>query len=236
MIANRRRTSRLAAFLALSSVVAAACGRGSGAVHSDTSTAQAAPVAGADTSTTIRGTVASVSPASVVVTTDSGSVTVALSQPLQLYDREPGTLADVKENSFIGVTSVKQADGTEKATEIHVFAEDLRGLGEGSRMMTADTNGNRMTNGAVSGSGSRMTNGSASPSRMSNGSVASASGSTYVVRYAGGSQTVTVPPNTPVTELKATTKTLAVGDQVYLIARKAADGSLSARKALLTGK
>jgi Domain of unknown function (DUF5666) len=234
MIANRRRTLRPAACFALSTVIAAACSRGPAPVHADSTTAQPTPVAGADTSIMIRGAVASISPTSVVITTDSGSVTVALPKPLQLYDREPGTLTDVKENSFIGVTSVKQPDGTEKATEIHVFAEDLRGLGEGSRMMTADTGGNRMTNGAVSGS--RMTNGAVSPARMSNGSVASASGSTYVVKYAGGSQTVTVPPNTPVTELKATTKTLAVGDQVYIMARKAADGSLSAQKALLTNK
>ena len=228
MIANRRRTPRLAAFLALSSVVAAACGRGSGAAHSDTGTAQASsppPVPGTIRQRSGR-TVAVASPTSVVVTTDSGSVTVALPQPLQLYDREPGTLADVKDNSFIGVTSVKQADRHREGHRSPCLRRGPpRARREGnSDDDVADTNGNRMTNG------------SASPARMSNGSVASASGSTYVVQYPGGSQTITVPPNTPVTELKATTKTLAVGDQVYLIARKAADGSLSARKALLTGK
>ncbi len=49
----------------------------------------------------------------------------------------------------MGVTSVKQADGTELATEIHIFPEELRGLGEGSYMMnlTAGGDNNRMTNG-----------------------------------------------------------------------------------------
>jgi len=93
-----------------------------------------------------------------------------------VYDREPGKLADVKDNSFVGITTVKQPDGSEKATEIHIFPEELRGMGEGSRMMAQNPAGGRMTNGAVSSS--RMTNGAATQSRMSNGSVASANGST----------------------------------------------------------
>lgn len=91
-----------------------------------------------------------------------------------------------------------------------------------------------MTNGAVTGS--RMTNGAASQSRMSNGSVASANGSTYVVQYAGGSQTIKVPPKTPVTEIKSTSKTLAAGDQVIILAKRGADGSLTANKGMLAGK
>jgi hypothetical protein len=89
-----------------------------------------------------------------------------------------------------------------------------------------------MTNGAVSGS--RMTNGAVSGSRMSNGNVASTNGSTLVVQYAGGSQTITVPPNTPVTEIKVVSKALAAGDRVVIPATRAADGSLSTNRALLT--
>jgi len=43
---------------------------------------------------------------------------VTLTQPFQLFARAPGDLANVKDSSFVGVTSVKQSDGTEKATEI----------------------------------------------------------------------------------------------------------------------
>jgi len=145
-------------------------------------------------------------------------------------------MSHVKEGSFIGVTTVKQADGSERATEIHVFPEELRGLGEGSRMMApAGTGGaSRMTNGNVSPS--RMTNGTASQSRMSNGSVSSANGSSLVVQYAGGSQNVTVPPNTPVTELKIASRDLAVGDQVAVLVKKGPDGSLTADKAISTAK
>jgi hypothetical protein len=226
MVPNFHHTPRQLAVLILATAATAGCSRGSAPVPSDTTSAQAAPAAAADTSAIVRGAVTSVSATVLVIKTDTGTVTVNVVQPFQVYASEPGRLADVKDNSFIGVTTVKQPDGAEKATEIHIFAEALRGLGEGSHMMTEDT----------SGGGHRMTNGAVSASRMSNGNVASTNGSTYVVQYPGGSQQVTVPANTPVTEIKATTKTLAAGDQVFVMVKKGADGSLSASKALLAGK
>ena len=42
-------------------------------------------------------------------------------------------LADIKDNSFIGVTGMPQADGSQKAVEIHIFPEPMRGTGEGHR-------------------------------------------------------------------------------------------------------
>ena len=103
-------------------------------------------------------------------------------------------------------------------------------------MMTPDQSAaaSRMTNGNVTAS--RMTNGTASQSRMSNGSVSSTNGSSLVVQYAGGSQSVTVPPNTPVTELKPASRELAAGDQVAVLAKRASDGSLTSDKAISTAK
>ncbi len=217
----------------------AACG-GSGSAH------HARYGNGAPASMTlVRGSVTSVSPGDLVVQTATGSVAVKLTQPFRVYERVPARLADVKDNEFIGVTTVKRADGAEQATEIHIFPEALRGLGEGSRMMTQTASGGRrMTNGAVAGSrmtngavsGSRMTNGAVSGSRMSNGSVASSNGSSLVVQYRGGSLTVVVPPNTEVTRIRPSTRSLAAGDQVVVPASKAADGSLTTDKALLSGK
>lgn len=228
------RMLRLFTAVGVTSIVAAGCNRESSNVQSDTSAAQVATAA-KDSVANIRGTVATVSETDIAIKTDTGTVNVKLSQPFQVYEREPGKLADVKDNSFIGVTTVKQPDGAEQATEIHIFPEELRGMGEGSRMMTQNAGGgNRMTNGAVTSS--RMTNGTASPSRMSNGSVTNATGSSFVVQYSGGSQTVKVPANTPVTELKTTSKKLAVGNQVVIIAKRGADGSLTADKGLLAGK
>src|SRR5258705_13835390 len=43
------------------------------------------------------------------------------------------SLADIKVGSFIGTTTVRGSDGDEKAIEVHVFPENMRGTGEGSR-------------------------------------------------------------------------------------------------------
>jgi hypothetical protein len=213
-------------------LIAFACSRGA---DSNQDTAQSAQAANTD-APIVRGTVTSVSANQLVLKGDTAAVTVTMTQPFHLYSRVPSDLSHVKENSFIGVTSVKQPDGSERATEIHVFPEELRGLGEGSRMMAPDTTSNRsrMTNGNVSPS--RMTNGAASQSRMSNGKVSSTSGTTLVVQYAGGSQTVTVPPNTPVTELQLSSKNVAVGDRLAVMAKRNANGSLTADKAVSTAR
>ena len=233
LISRIAKSSVLASCLPL---VALACNRGADSNQDSAQVAQNAQTPNPNAPIMLRGTVTSVSANQLVLKSDTGAVTVTLTQPFHVYSRVPSDLSHVKEGSFIGVTTVKQPDGSERATEIHVFPEELRGLGEGSRMMSADraAGPSRMTNGNVSAS--RMTNGTASQSRMSNGNVSSTNGSSLVVQYAGGSQNVTVPPNTPVTELKLSTKNLAVGDRVAVPAKKAPDGSLTADKAVSTGK
>ena len=212
------------------------CNRSADSTQDTTQLAQSAAATNPDAPIMFRGSVTSASATQIVLKSDTGAVTVAVTPPLHVYTRAPSDLAHVKESSFVGVTSVKQADGSERATQINIFPEELRGLGEGTRMMEPSTSAtaSRMTNGNVSAS--RMTNGTASPSRMSNGSVSSTNGSTLVVQYAGGSQTVTVPPTTPVTEMKLSPKTLAPGDQVAVLASKAPDGSLTTDKAIFTAK
>jgi hypothetical protein len=58
------------------------------------------------------------------------------------------SLSDIKQNSFIGVTSMPQADGRQKAVEIHIFPEALRGTGEGHRPWDLVPN-STMTNATV---------------------------------------------------------------------------------------
>jgi hypothetical protein len=180
--------------------------------------------------TMVRGTVASVSATTLAVATDSGTRQVQLTQPVSVYDRQPARLEDVTPNTFIGVTTVKASDGTNQAKEIHIFPNELRGLGEGSRPMASPTSSggppSTMTNGAASAP-STMTNGT-----MSNGT-ASSVGSTLVVQYPGGTMTATVPANTPIMKIAATSKPLAAGDRVVVVATKQADGSLSSNRVLL---
>lgn len=58
------------------------------------------------------------------------------------------TLADLKPDTYIGVTSMPQADGTLKAIAIHIFQDNQRGAGEGHRPWDL-TPGSLMTNAAI---------------------------------------------------------------------------------------
>jgi hypothetical protein len=196
--------------------------------------AQDVPARNPEGMTMVGGTIVRVSTSELVIKPRDGGdvVTVKLAQPFHLYGQMPSDLAHVKDTSFVGVTSIKQPDGTERATEIHVLPEEMRGVGEGGYMMNrgASSTNSRMTNGTASQSST------ASQSRMSNGSVKHTGGSTLVIQYQGGVQNVAVPAHTPVTEFQITSKKLAAGDQVFMLAKKAPDGSLSSANAILAGK
>jgi hypothetical protein len=156
--------------------------------------------------------------------TGNDVMTVKLMQPFHLYARVPGDLSHLKDTNFVGVTSVKQPDGTERASAIGILPEELRGVGEGSYMMNQRAGS------------SRMTNGTASRSRMSNGSAKRTDASTLTVQYQGGVQKITVPADTPVREYQLTTTKPVGGDKVFLLARKASDGSFSSSTGVRSGK
>jgi len=143
----------------------------------------------------------------------------------------------VADNSFVGVTSVSQPDGSQRATEIHIFPNELRGLGEGSRPMGPASGGSRstMTNGSVASS--RMTNGNArmtnGAARMTNGTASGAAGGTITVTYNGGSQTITIPAGVQVTEIVRTDTKLAPGTTVIIPATKQSNGTLETSRVML---
>jgi len=184
----------------------------------------------------VRGTIASISDSMLTVTSDSGAVKVAVAAPLQVYTRVPAKLSDVKENSFVGVTSVAQPDGSQRATEIHIFPDQLRGTGEGSYLMKqqagAPSGGkSTMTNGTVTGS--QMTNGTAGAPRMTNGTISGQTGGKLTVQYNGGTQTITVPSNVSVTAIAPSQTKLTQGSKVIVLAKKQPDGTLKASAAML---
>jgi hypothetical protein len=180
--------------------------------------------------TPVRGTVASVSDNELTVSSESGAVKIRLGNPLTVYGRTSSDLAHVTTKSFVGITSVKQPDGSERATEIHIFPDALRGVGEGSYMMNPDpaksTSANRMTNGTVSKSTPAA--GNPSKSRMTNGTVTTlAEGSTLSVQYGGGMETIVVPPDVHVTALAPTGDRLTPGQNVVALTKKQSDGSIT---------
>jgi hypothetical protein len=187
----------------------------------------------------VRGTLASITDTDIVVASRNGNVSLPIASTFTVYERVPGKLSDVKSNSFVGVTSVTQPDGSQRATEIHIFPEQLRGMGEGSRPM-GGPNGrggsgaganNTMTNGTVSGS--QMTNGTAST--MTNGTISNQQGGTLSVQYAGGTQTIAVPANVTVTTIAPTKTKPAAGANVVVVTAKQPDGSVKATAVMIGG-
>ena len=240
-IAGKRITS-----LALMLVAIAACAKHDASTPASTADSSAAASTTASTSSAaadtskpptdispVRGTVASVSDTAITVTTAKGDVTVAIAAPLHVFTRANSDLSHVTPKSFIGVTSEKKADGSQVATEIHIFPEDLRGTGEGSYLMTPppganDSSRSRMTNGTVGSTA----HASEAP-RMTNGAVASKNGETMTVDYHGGSQTITVPASVKVMSIDPVSEKLAKGTQVVVLAKKQPDGSLKASSVVL---
>jgi hypothetical protein len=158
---------------------------------------------------------------SLDVMTSSGAVHIDVKEPLTTYKQIPSDLSHVAAAPYIGVASTEQADGKQVAKQIFIFPAELSGAVEGSVLTDPPgaTTHSRMTNGTVSRP-------SVSHSRMTNGTVEKGSGSTLVVRYQDGSQTINVPPNVPVTEVASEKVAFSAGDTVYAATQKLPDGTL----------
>jgi hypothetical protein len=102
-----------------------------------------------------------------------------LADKVQVVDVMKASMADIKDGSFIGSGAMPQPDGTQKAVEVHIFAESMRGTGEGFRPWDGAANGT-MTNGTV---GETVTN---------------VNGPVITVKYKGGEQKIVVTPNVPI--------------------------------------
>jgi hypothetical protein len=157
---------------------------------------------------------------SLDVMTPAGAVHVAVKQPLTTYKQIPSDLSHITASSYVGVASTEQADGKQVAKQVFIFPAELSGAAEGSVLTDPPgaTIHSRMTNGNVSGP--------ASHSRMTNGTVQKSGGTTLMVNYQGGSQTVSVPSNVPVTEVAPQKVTFSPGDVVYATTQKLPDGTL----------
>ena len=182
----------------------------------------------------VRGTVRSLSQNNLTVETGAGTVTVQLVQPLKVVDIVPASRSLITSGRFVGVTSVATANGSQKAVEVHVFPDSMRGSGEGSRPW--DYPGARLQ-------GSRMTNGTVAPaavkSRMTNGTIArKAGGSAIVVTYkstqGAGAQTIMIPPGIPIVKFEpGAPSDLEAGAHVFIIAERNPDGTLTAMRVVV---
>jgi hypothetical protein len=190
----------------------------------------------------IRGTVQSLDGQILTVATSTGSVRVQLAQPTRVATVVRSDREHITDGSFLGITSVTQPDGSERAVEVHVFPEAMRGTGEGSHrwdLPGADGGGSKMTNGTAAAS--KMTNGTVSSSKMTNGTVTAQEGeSSLTLRYqdgtSGGSQTITLPPGILVVAIEpGQSGDLQPGAHVFVVAHRNSDGMLTADR-VLAGK
>ncbi len=175
----------------------------------------------------VLGKVQSFTDSSLDVATPTGVIHVKVTQPLATYKQIPSDLNHVTSNSYVGVASVQQADGTELAKQVIIFPKELRGAAEGSVLTDAPgaTAHSRMTNGSVSKP-------AVSHSRMTNGTVQKGDSSTLVVRYQDGSQTISIPSGVPVVMVAKEPVTVRAGDTVYAATEKLPDGTLTTNKIL----
>ena len=144
---------------------------------------------------------------------DGSTLTIVMADTVRVMNFVKASLADIKPNSYIGVTAMPQPDGSQKAIAIHIFLEAQRGTGEGHRPWDLRP-GSTMTNAAV---------------ETTAGSV---DGQVLTVKYKSGDKTdekkVIVPPDAAiVTYAPADKSELKAGAQIIIFgAQKQADGTL----------
>ncbi len=160
----------------------------------------------------VRGTIVAADPAALTVKeSDGATVTVALAPGYKVAALTKIGLDAIQPNSFIGTAAKPGKGGVLEATEVHVFPEAMRGLGEGHRAWDQ-------------GPTSTMTNGNVS--RV--GTIKHHAGRTLTVDYKGGTQEIVVPANVPIVAFaEGTPAQLVAGAHVFAITQRGADGRLA---------
>jgi hypothetical protein len=161
----------------------------------------------------VRGTIESVDGDVLAVKSRGGEdVKLHMTPDMRVVGIAKISLSDIKVGSFIGTTTVPGADGIATAVEVHVFPEDLRGTGEGSRPYDLRPN-------------STMTNATVSESVVGN------DGHTLLVKYKDGEKKVSVSADTPVvTYVPADKSDLKPGAKVIAFTKQLPDGSFETNR------
>jgi hypothetical protein len=160
----------------------------------------------------VRGTIASIDGQTLDVKgRDGAPIKVKLAEDIKVLAVDRKSMADVKQGVFVGITAMPLPDGTQKAVEIHIFPEALRGTGEGHRPWDLMPN-STMTNANIESA------------------VASSDGQELVLKYKDGEKKFIVPANVEVVMFApAAVADLKPGEKIFVVAgKKQADGSILA--------
>jgi hypothetical protein len=158
----------------------------------------------------IRGTIEQVDgPVFVVKNRDGAELKLTVTDNPLFVAIVKSTMADIKPGMFVGSTGMTQPDGSQKAIEVHIFPESMRGTGEGHYDWDLKPN-TKMTNANVEQT------------------VGGVDGQTLSVKYKDGEKKLLVTPETAVvTYVVGERGDLKPGTKVFVAAaKKQADGTL----------
>jgi hypothetical protein len=160
----------------------------------------------------VRGTVEAVDgPVLSVKSRDGSTLKVKLTDNAAVRAIVKFPLADIKVGNYIGVTGMPQPDGSQKAVEVHVFPEAMRGVAEGHYPWDLQP-------------GSTMTNANVAVA------VTGVNGPEFTLKYKDGEKKIIVPPGVPVVTYVPSDKSeLKPGAKIFIAAaKKLDDGTLEA--------
>jgi hypothetical protein len=158
----------------------------------------------------IRGTIERVEgPVFVVKNRDGAEVKLTVTDNPLYVAIAPSTMADIKPGMFVGSAGMMQPDGTQKAIEVHIFPESMRGTGEGHYDWDLKPQ-------------SKMTNGNVEQT------VAAVDGPVLSVKYKDGEKKLLVNAETVVvTYVSGSKEELKPGTKIFVAAaKKQPDGTL----------
>jgi len=142
---------------------------------------------------------------------DGTPMTLKLADNVVVIAVYKASAADIKEGDYIGSGAMPQADGSQKALEVHIFAASMRGQGDGHRPWDGAPN-STMTNGAVGNV------------------VTGVDGPVLLVKYKDGKKKIIVAPNTPVVRYEVGNKNDIKAGAAFSVvaATKQPDGTFTA--------
>jgi hypothetical protein len=170
----------------------------------------ATPPASAQETVRLRGTIERIEgPAYIVKNRDGAEVKLTVTDNPLFVAIVKSTMADIKPGMFVGSTGMPQPDGTQKAIEVHIFPESMRGTGEGHYDWDLKPQ-TKMTNANVEQT------------------VGGVDGQVLSVKYKDGEKKLLVTPETAVVTYVAGDKAdLKPGTKIFVgAAKKQADGTL----------
>jgi len=174
----------------------------------------APPVSAQEAPVRIRGTIEKVEGDTYVVKArDGAELKLKLAANATVVALVPATPADIKQGSYIGVAGMPQADGSQKALEVHIFPEAMRGVGDGHRGWDLQPS-STMTNGNVEATAS------------------ASDGQTLTLKYKDGEKKVSIPSGIPIVSyLPGDLAELKPGAKIFVsAANKQPDGTLQAAR------